>query len=107
MQHPVTYNFIFVEIQLDHLVVIQTFLRTHKIGLQWSDAGEIMLPHDRQILLGSIDTTVSGPQICTRGSVDLPARPLVVFNAKTDIVTMKNTYVMFTLMICWKMNILV
>ena len=56
------------------LVLGLDFLRTHKIGLQWSYTGERMSADDKCILVGSAKISISSPKICTKWQVGLLAR---------------------------------
>ena len=40
-----------------------------------------MLTHNKQILVGSIETLITKPKIYTTGQVNLPARAIVILNA--------------------------
>ena len=68
------------------------FQRIHKIGMHWSDAGDIMLIYDEQILVESVETSVSGLKILTRCHVDLQSKTLIILNAKTDITNIEHLY---------------
>ena len=66
---------------LDHSP-LSRFLSEHKIRIQWSDAGERIPTHDKNIPVGSVEMITSGPKISTRSQVDLLAKTLAMSNAK-------------------------
>ena len=60
----------------------QDFLCGYQIRVQWSDTGEGILTHDKHLLVVSVEATPSGPKISVRSQLHLPARNLMILNAK-------------------------
>ena len=60
------------------------FLRSNRIGINWSDVAERILTHNKEMLVESIVISKTDPKILTTCYLDLLARHLAVLNVKVD-----------------------
>ena len=61
------------------------FLRTNRIGTDWSQTGKFVLHHKEKVLVESLETYITGPRIYTRNHIDTPGRTLAVLNVTVDV----------------------
>ena len=61
------------------------FLRKYKIGLGWSPSGKFRLQFKQQVLIESIDTHITGPQMLTKADIQIQPRTLMVLDVQMDL----------------------
>ena len=61
-----------------------------------------MITDDNENLVGSTETSISDPKICTRCQVDLSSRTSITLNTKADgeKASMEHLYMVSSSMIC-------
>ena len=61
------------------------FLRTNRIGTDWSQTGKFVLRQKDKVLVESLETYITGPRIYTKNHIDIPGSTLAVLNVTVDI----------------------
>jgi predicted aspartyl protease len=61
------------------------FLHKHRIGFDWSERGDRILTHQRQVLIECLEEFRMGPQIKARYNTKIPGRSYIVLNVKVDL----------------------
>ena len=65
------------------MILCLDFLRTNRIGTDWSQTGKFVLHHKDKVLIEK--TYIAGSRIHTKNHIDIPSRTLAVLNVKVDI----------------------
>ena len=84
-KQPYTYNFLVCKELSRPMILGLDFLRSNRIGTDWSQSGKFVLHQKEKILVESLETYITGPRIYTKNHIDIPGRTLAVLNVTVDI----------------------
>ena len=84
-KQPYTYNFLVCKELSRPMILGLDFLRSNRIGTDWSQTGKFVLHQKEKVLVESLETYITGPRIYTKIHIDIPGRTLAVLNVTVDI----------------------
>ena len=61
------------------------FLRTNRIGTDWSQTGKFVLHLKERVLVESLETYITGPRIYTKNHIDIPGRTIAILNVTVEV----------------------
>ena len=83
-KQPYTYNFLVCKDLSRPMILGLDFLRTNRIGTDWSRTGKFVLHQKDRVLVESLETYITGPRIYTKNHIDIPGRTLAVLNVTVE-----------------------
>ena len=84
-KQPYTCNFLVCKDLSRPMILSFNFLRTNRIGTDWSQTGKFVLHQKDKVLVESLETYITGPRIYIKNHIDIPGRTLAVLNVTVDI----------------------